>query len=59
MTAGLTKEPNMTNPTNTPKPAAQEIDPATLDQIAGAGAAMPEIRKQEQGDKLTSEENKK
>ena len=46
----------MTNPTNTPKPAAQEIDPATLDQIAGAGAAVPEIRKQEQGDKLTSEE---
>ena len=46
----------MTNPTNTPKPAAQEIDPATLDQIAGAGAAVPEIRKQEQGDKLGSGE---
>ena len=46
----------MTDQTNTAKPAAQEIDPATLDQIAGAGAAMPEIRKQEQGDKLGSGE---
>ena len=51
----------MTNPTNTPKPAAQDIDPATHDQIAGAGAAMPEadLRKQEQGDKLNSEETRK
>ena len=51
----------MTDQTNTAKPAAQEIDPATLDQIAGAGAAMPEadLRKQEQGDKLTSEERGK
>ena len=44
--------------TNTTKPAAQEIDPATLDQIAGAGAAVPEadLRKQAQGDKLSAEE---
>lgn len=50
----------MTNSTNTPKPAAQEIDPATLDQIAG-GAVMHEVdlRKQEQADKLTAEEAKK
>ena len=47
--------------TDTTKPAAQEIDPATLDQIAGAGAAMPEadLRKQEQGDKLNSENDAK
>ena len=45
--------------TNTPKPAAQEIDPATLDQIAG-GAIMHDLqRKQEQGDKLNSENDAK
>jgi hypothetical protein len=48
----------MTNETNT-NSAPQEIDAALLDQVVGAAIAVPEIRKQEQSDKLTSEERKK
>ena len=43
----------MTNPINT---AAQDLDTASLDVVVGGGAAMPEIRKQEQGDKLMARE---
>lgn len=48
----------MTNTTKTSNTAApQEIDTAALDQVVGAASAvMHEARKQEQGDKLTSEE---
>ena len=53
----------MTNQTNTPEPAAQEIDPTTLDHVVGgasvivhdarkAGGTQQEFLKQEQADKL-------
>ena len=42
----------MTNPINT---AAQDLDTASLDVVVG-GAIMHDIRKQEQGDKLTARE---
>ena len=41
------------------KPAPREIDIAALDQVVGAGIMVPEARKQEQADKLTSEQDKK
>ena len=46
----------MTSDTNKQDTAPQEIDTAALDQVVGAGIAMPELRKQEQGDKLRAEE---
>ncbi len=49
----------MTNDSNTQNTAPQEIDTAALDQVVGAGAAVPELRKQEQGDKLTAEQDRK
>lgn len=40
--------------------ATREIDIATLDQVVGgAGIVLHDLRKQEQSDKLTSEENTK
>ena len=49
----------MTDQTNTPTTAPKEIDTTALDQVVGAGVAMPEARKQEQSDKLRGEELEK
>lgn len=54
----------MSNTPNTTRPAT-EIDTASLDQVVGAGTTdesgvvVHQLRKQEQGDKLTSEEVRK
>lgn len=49
----------MNNPAQTAT-ATREIDIATLDQVVGgAGIVLHDARKQEQGDKLNSEENLK
>ncbi len=49
---------NDTNKQNTPAP--QEIDTAALDQVVGAaGVIVHDLRKQEQADKLISEERAK
>ena len=40
--------------------ATQEIDIATLDQVVGGSSVVaPDLRKQEQGDKLNSENDAK
>ena len=39
----------MTNLINTP---AQDLDTASLDAVVGGGVMIPDIRKQEQSDKL-------
>ncbi|WP_353217795.1 hypothetical protein [Sandarakinorhabdus sp.] len=46
-----------TNSQNTPAP--QEIDPAALDQVVGAGVVVHEARQNEQNDKLRMEESQK
>lgn len=41
----------MTNPNQT-QPAPQNLDETSLDLVVGAGVVMPDLRKQEQSDKL-------
>ena len=49
----------MTNANETPQPATQDLDEASLDLVVGAGVMIPDVsgdasgRKQEQEDKLS------
>ena len=42
----------MTNPNETRPAPAQDLDDASLDLVVGAGIMVPDLRKQEQADKL-------